>query len=341
MRLAIICFTRKGAALCRKIMKKTEKTSYQWEGYSAKEVTGLTFVASLSQWMTEVFEKTDGIVFIGACGIAVRTVAPFIKDKMTDPAVVVLDEGGNFVISLLSGHMGGANALAMELAKIVGATPVITTATDVNNRFAVDVWAKKQDMWIGSMTAAKHISAAVLEGNQIGVKSDFPVGNLPEGFTETNDCNLGISISLDEKKQPFQETLALVPKIVFLGMGCRKGTPLEKIEALAMQVLTERHISIFAVQAVCSIDLKQEELGILEFCKKYGWHFVTFTKEELQKTEGIFSASSFVESKVGVDNVCERAAVLACGGKLLVQKTAKDGVTVAVAIKNWSVDFDE
>ena len=341
MKLAIICFTRNGEVLCRKLMKETETISHQWEAYSTKEGTGLTFVASLSKWMTDVFETVDGIVFVGACGIAVRAIAPFLKSKTTDPAVVVLDEGGNFSISLLSGHIGGANALAVELAKIVGAAPVITTATDVNKKFAVDVWAKKRELCIRSMTVAKHISAAVLDGEQIGIQSDFPLETLPEGLLVTDDCNLGIVISLDEGKKPFKGTLTLVPKIVFLGMGCRKDSPMEKIEALVLQVLKEHDISLFAIKAICSIDLKQGELGFLKLCKKYGWNFVTFTKDELQKVAGDFASSSFVESKVGVDNVCERAAVLASGGDLVVKKIAKDGMTIAVAIKNWSVDFNE
>jgi len=105
MKLAMICFTKNGEVLCRKLMKETETISHQWEAYSTKVETGLTFVASLSKWVAEVFETVDGIVFVGACGIAVRAIAPFLKSKTTDPAVVVLDEGGNFSISLLAGHV--------------------------------------------------------------------------------------------------------------------------------------------------------------------------------------------------------------------------------------------
>ena len=138
---------------------------------------------STSQWAGEQFQAgKEGVIFVGACGIAVRSIAPYIAGKKTDPAVLVIDECGKFVIALLSGHLGGANELALRCAGYLKAVPVVTTATDLHSRFAVDVFAKKNGCAIFHMKAAKEASAALLAGESIGFYSEFPWdGELPEG----------------------------------------------------------------------------------------------------------------------------------------------------------------
>ena len=277
----------------------------------------------------------------------VRMLCCLSADKRKDPAVVVMDEKGIFAISLLSGHIGGANELAGKLANLTGAIPVITTATDVNGRFAVDVFAKKQKLWIADMKAAKQVSADMLDEKKIGLVTDFPIlGEMPEELellkgTEPFEGKTGIVIALNETFHPFPCTLHLIPKIVALGLGCRKGKEEAAIEEAVLEALSRNRLSIHSLMGAASVDLKAEEPGILAFCEKYGLDFQTYSAEELSEAEGDFTPSSFVKNVAGVDNVCERSAVLLSdGGKLIQKKAAGNGVTVALAVKEWSVEFE-
>jgi cobalt-precorrin 5A hydrolase len=287
---------------------------------------------------------------VGASGIAVRAIAPYVKDKTLDPAVAVVDEKGKYAISLLSGHLGGANDLVRSIAGIIGAEPVITTATDVSGRFAVDEWAKKNHLQIGDRKLAKEISAAILNGETVGVSSEFPIeGPLPEqllcytkeqtapGTGIEQGCNdrlkIGFKISIYEEDGPFEKTLHLIPRTVTVGIGCRKGTTIAAVEELLEQVLKEQKISVNAIEKICSIDIKKEEAALNQLADKLGVPLQFFSAAELEQLEGGFTASTFVSQITGVDNVCERAAVLGSGGELIVKKQALNGVTAAMAVR--------
>ena len=277
------------------------------------------------------------MVFVGSCGIAVRKIAPYVHDKRTDPAVLCVDELGTFVIPLLSGHIGGANALARKLAESLHATPVITTATDINRKFSVDTWATEHGCAISSMKLAKAVSAAILEGD-IPLKSDFPiVGNLPNGVIPGENGNLGIYLTITDK-EPFENTLRLTPKLLHLGIGCRRGTEKEAIANAVEQVFRENGLDFRAVKCAASIDLKQDEEGLLSFCKEQNVPIQFYTAQELESVPGEFTPSPFVQKVTGVDNVCERSALVGADN-LIVKKTACHGVTVAVAMENWEVHF--
>lgn len=294
---------------------------------------------SLTQW-TQAHFSDDGLVFIGACGIAVRAIAPHIRDKFSDPAVVSIDEKGKFIIPLLSGHVGGANALARRLAAETAGVPVISTGTDIHGLFAVDEWAARQELVMDGRQAAKKISSALLHGQAVSFQSDFPVtGPLPDGVT-TNPGSLGFCITVSTGKQPFQTTLRLMPKILILGIGCRRGTREEDILDVVGNVLARENLSPQSVTEAATIDLKADEPGLLEFCRRLSLRLHTYSAAELSKAEGNFSSSDFVKSVTGTDNVCERAAVRA-GGALLVKKQADRGITVAVAAKPYTVSFKE
>ncbi len=288
----------------------------------------------------ERFGESDAMIFVGACGIAVREIAPFVKSKKTDPAVLCVDDHARFVIPVLSGHIGGANELAAKLAALLDATPVITTATDINNRFSVDTWASKNGYVIDNLKTAKHVSAAILD-RDVALCSALPIaGKLPNGvflWEEPPAPKIGIYIGW-EKKKPFAETLRLVPKVLTIGIGCRKGTDKEAIRTLVTKVLQEHDIDIRSIGQAASIDIKAEEAGLLEFCREAGWEIRFYSAEELKAVPGEFSSSGFVKSVTGVDNVCERAA-MADADLLIVPKTAEGGVTVAVALKNSEISF--
>ncbi len=285
----------------------------------------------------QAFGGADALIFISSCGIAVRSVAPFIKSKTTDPAVIVIDEAAGFVIPLLSGHIGGANELAKKLAVSLGATAAVTTATDVRGRFSVDEWAAKRGYCISDMGRAKAVSAAILE-RDIPISSDFPIrGKLAPGLYLGKGGETGISVSY-KTAEPFEKTLRIIPKCLILGVGCRRGTPKELIESAVEAVLEENEMDMRAVLSAASITLKADEAGLLEFCRESGIRIAFYTAEELRRVEGDFTPSEFVKSITGVDNVCERAAMLG-SDRLLVKKTPVSGVTVAIGIKNTEIAF--
>ncbi len=284
------------------------------------------------------FSSADALIFVSSCGIAVRSVAPFIKNKATDPAVIAVDESGSFVIPLLSGHIGGANTLAKSIASAIGAVPVITTATDVRGRFSADEWAARRGFALSDMSAAKAVSAAILEGD-IPLVSDFPIkGELPSGVIFGSSGEVGIAVSY-KTAEPFTKTLRLIPKCLFLGIGCRRGTPKELIESAVEAVMDENGLDIRAVKSAASIIIKSDEAGLLEFCREKGLKIDFYSAEELRQVSGDFTQSEFVKSVTGVDNVCERAAMIA-SDRLLVNKTPVSGVTVAVGLKNTEVSFN-
>lgn len=350
MKLAVISFTEHGSRLASGLLKILPGSGYDCEGYAVPRFAAKYGLKEpgmpLSEWAGEMFRTKDAVLFISASGIAVRAIAPWVKDKKSDPAVVVMDERGVFAISLLSGHLGGANELAGLLANLTGAIPVITTATDVNGRFAVDIFAKKNGMAIGDMKAAKAVSADVLEEKPVGLYCEFPViGEVPEELKpvaadEPFEGKTGIVISLNDEKRPFKRTLHLYPRIVTLGIGCRKGTDARLLEEAILDVLQANHVSPESVEQAASIDLKAEEPAIIRFCEKYHVPFFTCSAEELKEVRGEFTPSDFVKHVTGVDNVCERSAVLGSGGgKLIQKKKAGNGITLALAVRDWSVDF--
>lgn len=270
---------------------------------------------SILEYVGEIFNQTDVLLFICASGIAVRMIAPYIKHKSTDPAVLVMDETGKYCISLLSGHYGGANSFAERIAKIVDAEPIITTATDREGKFAMDVFAKKNHLIIKDWSKAKQYSADIL-------------GN--------NHMQLSITVSPYNNENP--NTVWLVPKCITIGIGCKQGTEKERIEEAVTKTLKKYNVNEDAVKMVASIDLKKNEAGLIKFCNEHQWMFATYSAEQLAKVKGSTSASDFVKEVTGVDNVCERSALMS-GGELICPKTVYAGVTVALVLEeivlNW------
>lgn len=261
MRIAVIAFSPYGAAL---IGRLAALAGHEVKGYLPRrhaEGTHWEPFDCVYRLAARLWDGADALVWIGACGIAVRAIAPLIKSKLSDPAVVVCDETGRFAISLLSGHAGGANRLAEEIAALIGAVPVVTTASD---------------------------SHALLEGGEL-------LRNL------------------------------------VLGIGCRRGLSAEALERTATILLWDGRIPLSRVCEVATIDVKRDEEGLLGFVEAHRLPLRFYSAEELSMAPGDFASSRRVLQAVGVDNVCERAAVL-CGGRgrLILPKTARDGVTVAV-----------
>lgn len=352
----MICFTERGAWVCRRLFHKLKETGEECEAIIPKRFLREEWKKEglkereeefLSQWTGKMFAEKRAMIFVSATGIAVRAIAPWIRDKMTDPPVVTVDEGAQFVIPLLSGHVGGANELARHIADWLEAVPVITTATDVNGKFAVDLFASAYHMTITDRKEAKNISAAVLEGKQIGVFSDLPIKKLPDGFVMDRWCEENICITVKDPSFPEKKAsyLRLVPRAVVLGVGCRRGTDPEFMKEKVFALLKEHGIDPAAVKAIASVDVKQDEPAVLDLkqlfdgeCLHQPCEHRFYTPEQLNQVPGDFKESAFVKKQIGVGNVCERSAC-AAGGKLLVEKQAGDGITLAAALE-WQGELD-
>ena len=287
----------------------------------------------LIKWTGEHFVSGGAIIFIGAVGIAVRAIAPFLKQKSVDPSVVVIDEQGRFIIPILSGHIGGANSLANALADFLGGTAVITTATDIENVFSVDTWAKNAGLKIANPDKIKLVSAKLLNGGSAAFSSVFPIGgDLPAGLVHVSDeapCDFTITYLSGVP----ENTLHLVPPVLTLGVGCKKGATAQALESAYTAFMTRCGCHPMAVCKVCSIDLKENEQGLIDFCAAHKLPLRCYTSGQLKQAAGDFTPSEFVEQTTGVDNVCERAAVYGSGGSLLVRKTVYEGITMALAVK--------
>ena len=335
MKIAIFAYSHGGCAAARRV--RAVLAEAETVCYAVPRLEEAGFLPLAKDIYRERFSSMDALIFIGACGIAVREIAPYLVSKKTDPAVLCIDEKMQFVIPLLSGHIGGANDLARRLAAALGASAVITTATDVNGKFAADAWAAKNGCAISSMPLAKKVAAEILE-HDVPLVSDFPIkGALPGGIVEKTQGALGIVIGYCTK-EPFAETLRLTPRVLRVGIGCRRGICEEAVVSAIRQVFADHALDLRAAAGVYSIDLKKDEPGLLAACRTLRLPAQFYSAQALAAVPGSFSDSGFVASVTGVGCVCERAAMLGAE-RLLVPKTICGGVTVAVAIEHWEVDF--
>lgn len=327
MIISWLSFTEKGFTLAQRLAQQLGGSVSR----CGAEVT-------LTGWTAQQFAKSDALVFVGAVGIAVRAVAPHCRSKASDPAVVAVDECARFAVPLLSGHLGGANDLARRIAAVCGAAAVITTATDSNGVFAVDEWARYQNCALPEPERIKRVSGALLAGHSVRIFSDWPISGCPphgvEPASNAEQADVSLSMTLCG-----EQALHLVPRIGVLGIGCRRGTSAQQLEAVFLDFCAENRIALQAVCAAASIDRKQDEPGLAAFCRRYGWQIRFYSAAQLAAVPGSFTASPFVQSIAGVDNVCERAAVLHSGGALFVPKFARGGVTFALAAKPYLPDW--
>ena len=345
MFFSIISFTKAGYELSKKIKNEIQKqdSSYHVSCFvkcEALKDEDCYVKEDIGNWTQNRFENKDVIIFIGSTGIAVRAIAGAAENKLTDSPVIVIDETGNFVIPLLSGHMGGANEISVMLAKTLDACPVITTATDINNKWAVDVFAKEKKLNILNKDKIKEVSSKSLEGRSIKVM--VPDVAVPDGDVIVLDKSYK---DIDEVMEIYKYDsehvpLFLSPKEYVLGIGCKKGKTVVEIENAVSDFLLKNSIDINQIAYVASVDLKKDEEGILKFADKNRMDFLTFTSDELSEVEGDFNESEFVKEKTGVGNVCERAALKACvhGGEIIGAKSVYNGITLALAKRKYKLD---
>ena len=309
MNLCAAAFSERGAKLARRIALAFGGSAWAPEKYAGGGV--LPFGVSLGEWTKERFAEAEALVFVSSCGIAVRAVAPYLKGKDKDPAVIVADERGLSVISLLSGHIGGANELTLRIAEAIGARPVITTATDVNGITPPDSWAVKNNCAIENLPAAKRVAAELLSGHAVGV-----------------------AVTDELQPAPYPVTLWLRPKNLIVGVGCKRGTEPELLRGCLLDFMKQSGYSPLSVASVASVEQKKDEAAVAGLAEFYEIPFETFSAETLMALPGEFTPSPAALAAVGTDNVCERAALAASRGGYMVRlKTKYPGITFALARK--------
>jgi cobalt-precorrin 5A hydrolase len=306
---------------------------------------------SLGKLVAGTFRQFDALVFVMAAGIAVRVTAPLLKGKEEDPAVVVIDPRGQFAISLLSGHLGGANRLAGELAEALGATPVITTATDVLGRISVEEWALHFNLGITGADGLVKVNGAILRGEDITVFSELhpdyfrgmPLAEpgktvfLPLSRMASPGGAAGATVAVARANTvlPGQADLGLVVRDLVLGVGCRRGVPKDRIIGFVAEVLSKEGLPLKAIKKVTSMDIKKNEEGLLEAARELKVPAEFYSAGELHEImmeHGGLSCSEFVLDKAGVGGVCEPAAIMGSNrGTLIVRKQSREGIALAVA----------
>lgn len=308
----------------------------------AEKLLGLFPDAEIVKFNTSVFAaKWNGarkIVCIMASGIVVRTLSGLLRNKRTDPAVVVLDEGGRFAISLLSGHLGGANALTREIAGHLGAEAVITTASDVQGKAALDLWAEKENLYVEDYERLKMMSMKIVNGKSIRVRSAHAlyIEHIPGEFRMVGpDEKADIIITSRIMKE---DALYLRPRNLFVGIGCNRGTSKDEIRETARNIFEREMLSQNSIGGIASIDLKKDEHGLLDFARDEGLHIDFFRKDDLNSIVSLLnmSGSDIVKAATGAAAVAEPAAVLAAkkrfhNGTIIIPKEKRGNVTLAIA----------
>lgn len=329
IKVSIIAFSEKGLALANQISTSIISDTK----YAVTNICRCN-AGELNDWTAMHFRQDDALIFVGACGIATRAIAPFINHKTVDPAVIVVDELGKNVIPLLSGHIGGANKLTELLADKLCANACITTATDINDVWAVDSWAVSKGMSIKNSQYIKAVSSKLLNGETIGVDSCISLSGLPDTvLVGGEDTDVLITY-----KKTTEDKLVLVPKVLSVGIGCKKGASFGELRKQFNNIIEQNNIDVTSIKQLSSIDLKENEACIKELAGELGVPFVTYSAERLNSLTGAFASSEFVKQITGVDSVSERSAVMGAGGlgddSLIVRKTAENGVTIAIAIQS-------
>ncbi len=315
--IAILALTEGGHALARRLARSLPATVFFCRG-------------SLRRTMEQCWHDHDTLVCIMASGIVVRTLAPLVEDKRKDPAVVVCDERGQFAVSLLSGHLGGGNALAARVASITGGRAVITTASDVQGKTALDLWARDLGLVVADRDGLTRAMGKLVNQGSVTLYSDYPLPGLPGDIqrqARPQEADLVITAA-----NGVQTTGTLLhAKALVAGIGCNRNTPAKEIEQALQQACQEHHLARQSVARLATIDLKSDEQGLLEFAAQHALPLDFFNHNQLNGVDGV-STSAVVLRATGAKGVAEPAAVLASdGGRLLVKKMKWPNVTVAIA----------
>lgn len=348
MRIAIIAITRNGARLGTQLREGLGSGElYVLQKFAGQAGKGaVPFAGDLKGLVADLWPEFDGFVFIMATGIVVRVAAPHLVAKDVDPAVVVMDDAGKFAISLLAGHLGGANELACRCAYVAGAREVITTATDANNLPSFDMLAKEEGWAIDDLCRVKTLNALILEGAEIAVvdptdrvRTAFHGSarlTFHDTFVEALQSGARGFVFVTNRRLPPQAQadtlLVLRPRNLVLGIGCNSGTHAREIGEVVSAQMKRLFLSLKSVACIGSAVAKRDEAGLLAFAGEHDLPIRFFESGELNGVTVPSPPSAHALDAIGANGVAEPAAVLASdGGRLLLSKIKSGNVTLAIA----------
>jgi len=318
MKLAFIAITSGGIKLAQRLIPELENTVLLPRG------------EKIAKTVADHWQEYDGFVFIMSAGIVVRTIAPLLRHKHIDPCAIVMDEKGQHVISLLSGHIGGGNRLARQLALLTGGSAVITTASDTLQLVPLDLWAQYQHLHIDSQDKLTSASATLVNRGYLHIYTDIPVDSLPDGLEQTADWQEADIIVSHKNIYP-EEAAIFRPKNLVVGSGCNRGTPAVEFEECLDELMAECRLSRASIKNLASIDKKNDEKGLLQFAENNGWHIDFFDKDTINKLTNLEISAAALKA-VGAIGVAEPTALLSGKTDLLLSRKRKwKNITMAIA----------
>ena len=370
-KIAILCITSNGRSLACKIKRslndgdiyfinnKRDENSLDdnevISKYLEEDVEIYTVKKRLKFFVEDIFDKYEYILFIMATGIVVRTIAPLITSKFSDPAILVTDEKGSNIISLLSGHMGGANEMTLHISDLINSNPVITTATDINKKSSLDMIAKKLNGHIVNFRDnVLDVNAMLVNGDSVGLYIDGEYNIDTRGFTVLdNSKSLESSISSDEElkkinlntivvisnKENLQidkyyedkyRIIKVTPRDIVIGIGCRRDTESHLLQDFLEDFLIKNNIDINSIKEIGSIEVKKDEKAIIDLSENLNVPFRVLSVEEISQVDYLFEKSEWVKKSVGVYSVAEPVAHLLSDGNVIIEKNKYKGITFSV-----------
>ena len=347
-KIAILSITNNGRELALKIKEIMKNVDVFFIKKDTDYINDEVIVVNkgLKEFIPQIFDKYDYLVFIMATGIVVRTIAPLIISKFSDPAILVMDEKGNNIISLLSGHMGGANEMTLYMSDLINSHPVITTATDVNKKSSLDMIAKKLNGHIDDFRDnVLKINSMLVNNEEVHLYIDGNYKINHQGFTlydEKTDLDKVRNLVIVTNKKDINKILnknienlnekiiKVTPKDIVIGVGCKKNTNSDHMKNSLIKFLKEYNIDINAVKEIGSIEIKKDEKAIIDLAKFLDVKFKTFSVEEISKVDYLYEKSDWVKKNVGVYSVSDPVAHLLSEGRVIINKQKYDGITFSI-----------
>ena len=339
MSTVAVAISPRGVDLALRLKKDIGCVVYAFDKYGKEGCE--SFNCSIKELTSNLFTNYRNIIMVMSCGVAVRTIAPYIDDKTHDPAVVVLDDSGKYSISLLSGHIGGANKLAIDVARAIGAEPIVTTSSDNHGIEAVDMLAKRLGLCISSMEDAKILTAIMLNGGRVAVIcdcdelkesiKDYKLTSWGEFENEDLDGIIYIGNMFRLPKKLNMPFVKLIMKNIVIGAGCKRGISAEVLESAVDDILDKNNIDKLSVRSIATVEIKGDEEALCSLAEKRGWKLDLISLKEIKKVQHLFPKSEFVEKTLGVGAVCEPSAYIASNmGRCISHKIIASGSTLCI-----------
>ena len=321
MKIAIWSVTRGAGKVALKLSEKISADVYTLKKF---EIDNSIQMENFTDKLESKFSSYDAHIFIMATGIVVRKIASLIKRKDTDPAVLVIDEKERFVISLLSGHLGGANELTEELAEKFSLLPVVTTSSDITGKIAIDTLSQKMQCQMENLEKAKNITSLIVDNKNVDIL-------LPKNVTVGKNCGTSSGVVISSNKENI-EVMRIYPENLIIGVGCRRGTVKENILIAIEKVMKKHNLSYRSIKKIATVDVKADEKGLIEAAKALNKELIIVERKEIAPIENMFKGSEFVKKQIGVTCVSEPCAYIASNknGIFLEKKFIDNGITISI-----------